>query len=151
MRRHAYLNRTRMMRIVKFGLVLGGLALAGSCEEYLGSSVDCSQCYWDKPDSADLIIHLTIDSKHPAVPIVVYRENVEDRIVDWIDTARETPYYLFSAVNQFYSVAAEYRVDGKTIVAIDGDEIKAKHVSDACDYACWIVTGGILEAELKFE
>jgi hypothetical protein len=147
----ANMKRIRMMRIMKFCMVLGGLTLAGSCEEYLGSSVDCSQCYWDKPDSADLIIHLTIDSNHPAIPIVVYRENVEDRIVDWVDTARETPYYLFSAVNQFYSVTAEYRVDGKTIVAIDGDEIKAKHVSDACDYACWIVTGGILEAELKFE
>ena len=140
-----------MKRIIRVGMVMLGIAFAGSCEEYLGSSVDCSECFWDKPDSADLIIHLTLDRNHPEVPIVVYRGNVEGRIVDWVDTARETPYYLYSALNQFYSVAAEYKVDGKTIVAIDGDELKAKHVSGACDYDCWIVTGGILKAELKFD
>ena len=139
------------MRALKYFLVISLLASAGSCEEYLGSNVDCSQCTYDKPDSADLILHLTINSDHPAVPIVVYRGDAEENQVDWVDTARETPYYLYSAVNQFYSVKAEYRVGGKTIVAIDGDKIKAKHVSDACDYACWIVTGGILEVELKFE
>jgi hypothetical protein len=127
------------------------MALIGSCEEYLGSSVDCSVCDPEKPDSADLVIHLTIDKDHPGVPIVVYRGNAEEGAEDWADTARETPYYLYSAVGQFYSVAARYKVDGKTIVAIDGDEIKAKHVSDACDYPCWIVTGGILKAELKFD
>jgi hypothetical protein len=150
-RQHTTRDRASLLRTFKFCLVLTLLALAGSCEEYLGSSVDCTQCTYDKPDSADLVLHLTINSEHPAVPIIVYRGDVEDRQVDWVDTARESPYYLYSAVNQFYSVRAEYKVGDRTIVAIDGDKIKAKHVSDACDYACWIVTGGVLEAELKFE
>ena len=70
---------------------------------------------------------------------------------DWADTARETPYKLYSKVGQFYSIEAQYEVDGKTIVAIDGDVMKAKRASSACDFECWIVTGGYLEAELKFE
>ncbi len=140
-----------MKRIIKFGIVLLMIALAGACEEYLGPTVDCSECFDYKPDSADLIIHLTINDAHPEVPIVLYRGNVEQKQVDWIDTARETPYYLYSAVDQFYSVAAEYKVDGRTILAIDGDRMKAKHVSDDCDDECWIVTGGKLKAELKFD
>ncbi len=137
--------------IKKLGLVLLVLSLAFACEEYWGPVVDCSECFWEKPDSADLAIHLTIDDAHREVPIVVYRGNVEDGQVDWIDTARETPYYLYSAVNQYYSVTAQYRVNGKTIVAVDGDQITTKHVSDECDYECWILTGGILKAELKFD
>jgi hypothetical protein len=140
-----------MKRIIRFGLVLAGIALAGACEEYLGPSVDCDECFWDKPDSADLVIYLTINSDHPEVPLVFYKGNIEDRQVDWVDTARTSPFYLYSAVDQFYSVAAEYRVDGKTVLAVDGDRMKVKHVSDACEYECWIVTGGYLEAELKFE
>lgn len=140
-----------MKRIVKIGIILLGIALAFACEEYLSLTVDCSECYSDKPDSSDLTIHLTINENHPEVPIVLYRGNVETGQEDWIDTARETPYYLYSAVDQFYSVTAEYKVDGKTIIAIDGSELKPKHVSDACDYECWVVTEGILSAELKFD
>jgi len=140
-----------MNRLIKFGFVLLAVSLAGSCNEYLGPTVDCSECFYELPDSADLVIHLTIDSEHPEVPITIFRGNVEDGLEDWSDTARETPYYLYSEVGQFYSVTAEYRVDGKTIVAIDGDVMKAKHASSACDFECWVITGGYLEAELKFE
>ncbi len=140
-----------MKSILKLGTILLALSFAGSCNEYWGLVVDCSECYWDKPDSADLTIHLTINEQHPEVPIVLYRGNIEDGQVDWVDTARETPYILYSAVDQFYSLTARYRVDGKTIVVVDGDKLEAKHSTDDCDYECWIVTGGILKAELKFE
>jgi hypothetical protein len=140
-----------MNRILKTGIIIAGLTFAGACEEYLGPSVDCSECFWEKPDSAELVIYLTVNDEHPEVPIVLYRGKVEDGEVDWIDTVREETYYLYSAVGQYYSVAAEYRVDGKTIVAIDGDEMKTKHVSEQCDYECWVVTGGYLKAELRFD
>jgi hypothetical protein len=140
-----------MKRILKTGIIIAGLAFAGACEEYLGPTIDCSECFREKPDSSELVIYLTVNDDHPEVPIVVYRGNVEDGQVDWIDTAREETYYLYSAVGQYYSVAAEYRVDGKTIVAIDGDKMKAKHVSEQCDHECWIVAGGYLKAELRFD
>jgi hypothetical protein len=134
---------------IKALFVLVLLALAGSCEDYLGPTVDCDDCWGYKPDSADLIINLTIDSKHPEVPIVVYRGNVESGEVDWIDTARETPYYLYAAVEQYYSVKAEYKVDGKTIMAVDGDEMKAKNATSSCDWVCWIVVDGEFKVDLK--
>jgi hypothetical protein len=133
------------------GLVVLFFALIGACEEYLGPSVDCSECFYEKPDSADLVIELTINGNHPEVPITVYRGNADQKVVDWVDTARETPYYLYSRIDQLYSVEAEYRVGGRIIIAVDGDAMKAKHVSDQCDSECWIVTGGYLKVELKFD
>ena len=136
--------------IGQFVLVIAMIAIAAACDEYLGS-VDCDDCYFEKPDSEDLVIHLTIDDRYPEVPIFVYRGNVEDGHEDWVDTARESPYYLYSAVDQYYSVAAEYQVGAKKIVAIDGDMIEVKHVSSSCDYECWVTTGGYLKVELKFD
>jgi len=134
---------------IKAGIVFLLIALGGACNEYLGLDVDCDDCWNFEPDSADLIINLTISSKHASVPIVVYRGNIESGQVDWIDTVRETPFHLYSAVGQYYSVAAEYKVTGKTIVAVDGDEMKAKNASGSCDWECWIVTGGEFRVDLK--
>jgi hypothetical protein len=122
-----------------------------ACNEYLGPVVDCSECFDYEPDTADLIIYVTLNDENPEVPIVLYRENVERNLVDWVDTVRESPYHLPSAVDQFYSVTAEYNVGGKKVVAIDGDKMKVKHVSESCDFECWIITGGYLKVELKYD
>lgn len=140
-----------LIRNIKIGFILVLLALAGSCDEYIGPTVDCSECFWEKPDSASLIMYFTIDEQYPEVPFVLYRGNVEEGQVDLVDTARESTWKVYSAVDQFYSVAAEYKKDGKVIHAIDGDAMKVKHVTDACDFECWIISGGYLEAELKFD
>jgi hypothetical protein len=36
-------------------------------------SVDCSDCYSFRPDSADLIIKLTINAENDSVPLTFYR------------------------------------------------------------------------------
>ncbi len=121
-----------------------------SCEEYIGFNVDCSECYSVKPDSADLILELTIDQENPEVRIVVYRDHYEGQDVEYIDTARESPYYLFVPVHAYYSATAEYNTDQGKIKAVDGDRLKVKHVSEACDLECWIVQGGELDLTLKY-
>lgn len=142
------------MRLKKYknpALIFAFFLLAGACNEYLGPIVDCSECFDYKPDSADLLIYVTINNEHPEVPIVVYRENVEGKLVDWVDTIRESPHPLWSAVDQYYSVTAEYTVGDKKIIAVDGDRMKVKHVSESCDFECWIISGGYLRVELKFD
>ena len=134
---------------IKALIVLVLLTLAGSCDEYLGLTVDCDDCWGFKPDSADLLIYLTIDQDHPEVPIVIYRGNFEDGEVDFLDTARASTYTLYSAVDQYYSVTAEYKVDGKTIIAVDGDVMKAKDASSSCEFDCWIITDGKFSLQLK--
>ena len=134
---------------IKAIIILVLLTLAGSCNEYLGISVDCDDCWGFKPDSADLLIYLTIDQENPEVPLVIYRGNFEDGEVDFLDTARQSTYTLYSAIDQYYSVTAEYKVDGKTIIAVDGDVMKAKNATSSCEFECWIITDGEFSLELK--
>ena len=122
-----------------------------ACNEYLGPVVDCDECFDYEPDSADLLIYVTLNNENPEVPIKLYRGNVEQGKEDWVDTISESPFHLWSAVDQFYSITAEYTVGDKKIVAVDGDMMKVKHVSESCDYECWIIKGGYLKVELKFD
>ena len=122
-----------------------------SCNEYMGMTVDCSECYTVEPDSADIIIYLTINDKYTEVPITIYKDQVDDNRIEYVDTVSVSPYYFFVQINQDYSVKAEYKYDGKTIYAVDGDKLMTKHVSESCDEECWVITGGTMDVRLKYE
>ena len=81
---------------------------------------------------------------------MVYRGNIEND-TDYIDTAITSPYYLYSKIDQFYSVRAEYHVGDRIINVVDRDKVQAKHVSESCDVECWVITDGVLNVELKFD
>lgn len=112
-------------------------------------SADCSECYTIKPDTAELIIKLTINDENPKVPIVIYKNNIEDNDIEFTDTAITEDYYIDVPVNKYYSVTAQYKVNEKTIIAVDGDKIKTKKIYD-CDEPCWIIKGGYINVKLKY-
>ncbi|MGC9344617.1 MAG: hypothetical protein ACP5E3_18065 [Bacteroidales bacterium] len=111
--------------------------------------VNCDECYFNEPDSADLIVDITINEENPFVPLVFYRGEVDENNIEWIDTAYTETLYLYSPVNEYYSVKAFYKSDNQTIIAIDGDKLKTSRVSDVCDYDCWVIRGGTLDVRLK--
>ncbi len=113
--------------------------------------VNCDECYFDRPDSADLIVDITINEDNPFVPLVFYKGKVEEDNIEWIDTAYSETLYLYSPVDQYYSIKAFYKSGVQTIIAVDGDKLKTTQVSDVCDYDCWIIRGGILDVRLKEE
>ena len=127
------------------------LIIAFSCENGSTFGIDCNECIIgeNSPDSADLVIYFTINSENPFVPIKLYRGNVEDKQVDWVDTVYEREYHLYSEVGQTYSVEAKYKSGTKDIIAVDGDRMNASLVTDVCDNNCWIIKGGILDVRLK--
>ncbi len=129
--------------------VVFALLIAFSCENGGTFGVNCKECYSVEPDSADLIVYLTINSENPYVPLKIYRGDVEKKELDWVDTAFAKEYRLYSAVNQQYSIEATYHNGSKQIIAIDGDKITANLVTDVCDDDCWILKGGILDARIK--
>ncbi len=127
------------------------IGFAYSCKEKIFTSdVNCDECYEIKPDSADIIVHVTLNDENPVVPLVVYRGPVDDNNIEYTDTAYGTTYYLYVPVDAEYSVKAKYKSGDKTIYAIDGDKIKLKHVSDACSSDCWVIVGGEFFNELKY-
>lgn len=142
------------MNLKKYSIpafILGLILIVGSCEDLKTLIVDCDECFDYEPDTADLIIYVTLNNENPEIPIVLYRGNVEEGKVDWVDTIREATFYLPSAVDQFYSITAEYKVGDKTIVVVDGDEMKARNEDETCGAPCWIIRGGYLKVELEFD
>ncbi|MCK5065921.1 MAG: hypothetical protein KAR16_00720 [Bacteroidales bacterium] len=110
--------------------------------------VDCADCYGYLPDSADLIIYLTIDAENDSVPLTFYRGNYEDGIIDWQDTATTEEFYLYSEVDREYSVSATYKSGNQTIIAFDGDKMFLYDAGEECGSPCHIIKGGILDLRL---
>ncbi len=126
------------------------ILLAFSCEQNpFVLDVNCDECYYEKPDSADLIVDLTINEENPYVPLVFYKGKVEEGLIEWIDTAYTETLYLYSPVEQYYSIKAFYKSGEQTIISVDGDKLGTTQVSDVCDYDCWVIRGGILDVRLK--
>jgi hypothetical protein len=123
-----------------------------ACDEKI---LNCSECYQDKPDSFELQVYLTFNDSINEIPLVLYNGNYEDNKIDYIDTAwveNGNPYWVYVKVDKEYSVRAEYRFTGKTIYAIDGTRLKAKHVSsDVCYPDCWVIDDNKLDLEIKDE
>lgn len=121
-----------------------------SCGEklYYGD-VDCSECYRVRPDSADLVVHLTLNDIYQKVPLTFYRGNIEGGLVEYVDTAYLNPYYLWVAVERDYSVKAEYSRGNTVVYAVDGTTIEVLKVPDACDVECYIISGETLDVVLN--
>ena len=132
-------------------LIAGIFLAAGSCEGLTNIIVDCDECESYEIDSANLLIYVTLNAENPYVPIVLYRGDVEEGSVDYVDTAWESTHKIYSAMDQFYSVTAEYKVGDRTVIAVDGDKMKIRNEDEACGSPCWIVRGGYFRVELKFE
>ncbi len=126
------------------------LIIGFSCEEDpFVFDVNCDECFTSEPDSADLIVDITINEENPFVPLVFYRGDVEEDNIEWIDTSYSETLYLYSPVNEYYSIKAFYKSGSQTIIAVDGDRMKTTRVSDVCDYDCWVIKGGTLDVRLK--
>ena len=111
-------------------------------------SIDCSDCYGYAPDSADLIINLTINAENDSVPLTFYLGDYEDGVIDWQDTATSEEFYLYSKMNSSYTVRATYNSGNKFIEAFDADDMELYNAAEECGSPCYIVKGGILDVRL---
>lgn len=111
-------------------------------------SVDCADCYGYAPDSADLIIQLTINAENDSVPLTFYKGDYEDGIIDWQDTATTEKFYLYSKMNNSYTVRATYRSGKQIIEAFDADDMELHNADEECGSPCYIVKGGIFDLRL---
>jgi hypothetical protein len=128
-------------------LVFSGKFTACETEDWM-LEVNCGDCYGYKPDSANLIIYISIDAENDSVPLTFYRGNYEEGVVDWQDTATTDEFYLYSKVNSDYTVRAQYRSDEKVIEAFDADKMTLYNADEECGSPCYIVKGGIFDLRL---
>lgn len=111
-------------------------------------SVDCGDCYDYAPDSADLIIKLTINAENDSVPLTFYLGDYEDGVIDWQDTATTEEFYLYSKINSSYTVRATYKSGNRLIEAFDADDMELYNAGAECGSPCYIVKGGIFDLQL---
>jgi len=121
-----------------------------SCGEKLFTAdVNCSDCYIPEPDSFYLQINLTINDEFKAVPLVTYRGDVEGNLVEYVDTAYESPFYRYVAVGTKYSVRAKYMRQDKTLYAVDGTKMRSLLVSGTCDEDCYVIRNDKVNLEIR--
>ena len=111
-------------------------------------TIDCGQCYDYKPDSAKLVVYLTINAENDSVPLIFYRGDYEDGEIDWIDTATTEELLLFSEMDREYTVRAQYKSGSKTIMVFDSDKMYLSNYADDCGSPCYIVKSGIFDVRL---
>ena len=111
-------------------------------------SVDCADCYGYAPDSANLIVRLSINTENDSVPLTFYLGPYEDGVIDWQDTATTEEFYLYSKINSSYTVRATYRSGERIIEAFDEDDMTLYNANEECGSPCYIVKGGIFELQL---
>lgn len=116
-----------------------------NCDDY-----DFADCYLEEPDWDFIYVDVTINDQNPFVPIIVYRGNFENYDIEWSDTAYSSQYSVDVPLNKYYSVTAQYTVGNKTILAVDGSEVK-KVKTTVCGEKCWYIKGERFDLELKFD
>ena len=110
--------------------------------------VDCGECFSYQPDSAILIVRVTINSEYDSVPLTFFRGPFEQGEIDWQDTATTEEFRLKSEMDREYTVRAIYRSGDRTIIAFDSDEMVLQDAADECGYPCYLVKGGIFDLQL---
>jgi len=125
------------------------IKISGCEQEDLDFYVDCNDCLSAPPDSASLIVYLTLDDENTFVPLVLYRGDYEDNVEDYRDTAYNDTLYIYSEMGMSYSIKATYQVDGEPLVAIDGDKLKTVDGEGECYPPCYVIRGGTLDLRLK--
>ncbi len=139
---------------IKFVLVIILMVLMGpgsylGCEpEDVNWQTDCGECFGSVPDSAKLIVYVTIDARYDSVPLTFYKGDFEEGAIDWQDTATTEEFFLDSEMDRTYTVRATYRSGNETIYAFDSDKMYIYDAAEECGSPCYIVKGGILDLRL---
>lgn len=138
---------------MKISILIVSLALVfTACIDpinYDGDDVDCYYCYEMYPDSADLIIDLTINDDYPDVEIIVYEGKVDQSPVIANFIADTATVFVYVPMDKMYSVEAVYQSHNKTTRVVDTDMLEAKLVTEICDIDCWYIVGGEYEVKLR--
>ena len=96
-------------------------------------------------------IQLTNNDENSTIPIVIYRNEIDDSVIEYIDTTSETNYEIWVPIDNYYSVTAEYKVGIKTITAVDGAKVYKRENTTDCEEACWVVFDGTVDVQLKYD
>lgn len=117
-------------------IVFAGLLLSTSCDPQDYAS-PCHNCYQDKPSEGILSVEFSYYEESPAIPVKIYIGKLEENNLYHTDTVKASAVDFWTDVGFFYTVVAEYTVDGQKILAVDGDKVDVTFDSESCAVPCW--------------
>ncbi len=109
---------------------------------------DFSDCNTIRPDEGEIILRFSINKHIPAVAFTVFKGKTDLKDTILSDTLNIELIRYSLPVDQYYSVSADYMVDGKKIRAIAGGEIKLKKYL-VCDSICYVVSNPVINLKLR--
>ncbi len=112
------------------------------------SSQDCADCYYPEPDSADLILNLTINDDFKEVFLTIYKGNIDDEEIIFEDYVDEEKFYFYVKTDELYSAKGKYEKGKEIINAYDGSKLMTI-VGNECDEQCWFIRGGRLDLTIE--
>lgn len=143
---------TRQHKLIFLLLIIQLLLISMGCEREVPGklvAIDCGDCDEVRPEEGKLLVTLTINDENPFVPLVIYRGNIEDNLIEYVDTSYSPDYWVRVPVNNYYSISAEYKSGNRTIYVVDGDDFKIKYTESACNYPCYYYYGGYYDNQLR--
>lgn len=109
---------------------------------------DYSDCNTLEPLAQTIDLSFSINKYIKKIPYVVYEGYVDTGKELFRDTATQSSVSFTGNFDVYYSVKAEYIIDGKKIFAIDGGKMK-KTETVKCDSVCWDVRGASFDLNLR--
>jgi len=140
-------NRPFLFTLMTIALLLVAGNFTGCEPEDWILEANCNDCFGSRPDSANLIVYLSISPENDSVPLTFYRGDSGGEI-DWQDTATSDEFSLYSKVGSTYAVRAEYKSGPQTIIAWDSDKMTLKDYGAECGDPCFMIKGGIFDLRL---
>ncbi len=128
-------------------IVFLAIVICFSCEEQ-GWLVKCSDCKTTEPEKAQL--ELKLDEIEVSVFIDVYEGELEDSVLYYSAVTNNSTFTLDAGLNKKYTVAATYRINGNTYIAVDSAVPRVKYTKDQCEEACYFVYDRVLDLRLKY-
>jgi hypothetical protein len=142
---------------IAFLLCLMFMPFACGKEYPFATESDCDDCYTEKPEYGAFHINLDDQKSDSAIIVSMYEgkyteamRNDDSHLVFRDTIKNESSIDVDVPLNKYYSVVAEYQVNGAKYRVIDGDGIKVYSINSTCDFDCWIIRGGKANCKLKF-
>lgn len=128
------------------------LITAISCNPEEWQTIDCSECYAEKPEFAEINVKLSISNLNPSVIIRVYSGRFEEEKLILTDTTNMETWTAILPVDEYYSLTATYKSQNNyfNVTAIDGGMVRTQRIRATCDDPCWVTKGNNFNLKLKY-
>jgi hypothetical protein len=135
------------------GFIFSIIIFFCSCQDKIFTgTVNCDECYSNKPDSVVLILHITLNNQFDTIPIVLYKGDIDKgKLIDTFDCFKDPVDDIWVKADTIYSVKAIYESSDRTVMVVDGtSKRQLKRVTGQCDTECWVIEGNELFLKLAF-